>query len=346
MLLATLSGVWQKHFASQSPDYVAADSLVNQVRREINGPAVASVAAGTAIGATVGFVRGVQNQAHDQVTVQTQHFEAMKPVLVGAHYVPEDSTWHPTYDDKGNLSGGYYTYDGDYFRSIQQSQHTGLTWDKKALVHSMSYGPIKGALVGGAIGAGTGLVVGVGAALVDHMLHGDADPWGTPRVPQTPWQRKLARAADHAPLAGTVVGTLAGAALGLGAARVAAAHDVVLNQTWQEPVMENRVIGWIPNAATRHDIPATVWDGHDVYYDKLAPGQFGNPPFQGQRAVTESVPTGAYQTMTATEHANSLSPLGGILFGSALGALSGVAAGVALGVAAKAMAGEDPPRGY
>lgn len=344
-LMNRATTLWKRNVSSHTPDYVAADSLVNRIREAGLGPGAAAVAGGAALGTAVGFAKGVQNLTHDQVTVQTQHFEAMKPVLVGAHYVPEDSTWHPTYDSNMNLTGGYYTYDGNYFRSITQDQHTGLTWDKQVQVHSMDYGPIKGALLGAGIGAAGGLAVGIGASIIDGILHRDDDPWShRPNVPQTEWQRRLARGADHAPLVGGVAGGAAGALLGLQAAHIAGARNTDLTQTWQQPVMETRVIGWIPNASTRHEIPSANWDGRDVMYDRLAPGQFGDPPFQGQRAVEESVPTGAYKTMTTTDHAYSLSPLGGVLFGATVGVLGGVAAGVALGIIAKAISGEDPPR--
>lgn len=341
MSMITSLRSWVARNVGGQDDYRAADSFVNGVRREGFSGAAVGAGVGAVAGGVGGFAYGMANLAQDTVQVQTQVTPITRPVLVGADFDYGDTRWVST-DDKG---GGYFHTDPDDWDALIEHRATGQNQSREVFRHSTGLGPVGGALIGIGGGAVLGAITG---AIAQAVSGRDGDPWPprTPKVPETDMMRKVARAADHAPLAGAGAGAVLGGIAGFAAGSLSAAKAQTLTQTLVEPVYRNELLGWIPYNSDRHDIPRELWrPGHEIYYRDLG-GRFGTPPFQGREEVWGRVPTGEYTQRVVTESSHGLTPLTGTLLGAGVGAVTGALGGVAAGVLMKVVAGEDPPRGW
>lgn len=343
-----IRGFFNKHIG-QSDDYKARDSLVNKARRNGLSKPLVGAGIGAAVGGAAGFAAGTYNLSRDEVSIGDSVEHLTRPRLIGADY---DSSY--TYTTTSTDADGNTTYQTHYVPAdwdpIIERVATGQTEEKQVINHSTVFGPVAGTLVGGVAGA----VIGALATSLTDIVKDDLPSrwenptrWRNPNVPQTEDKQKLARTADAAPYVGAGVGALVGAGAGALVGQMAAAKNVSLTQVVQEPIYENRLLGYIPRVSQKRDIPRSLFHpGQKIYYNELPDNRWGDPPFsdKGQQIVRRYF-TGDYKAVETVEQSQWLTPLRGALVGGAAGAVTGLATGVAAGVLMKIAAGEDPPRG-
>lgn len=342
-MISTLQS-WVSRNVGGQDDYRAADSFVNGVRREGFSGAAVGAGVGAVAGGVGGFAYGMANLSQDTVHVENRITPVTRPVLVGADFDYGDTRWVST-DDKG---GGYFHTDPDDWDAVIEHRPTGQHESRQVFRHSMGLGPVGGALIGIGGGAVLGAITGAIAQAIANRGSDDSHRWPPPdpKVPATETMRKVARAADHAPLAGAGAGAVLGGAAGFAAGSLSAAKAQTLTQVVSEPVYRRELLGWIPYNSDRHDIPDDLWHpGREIVYRELG-DRFGTPPFQGREEVWDRVPTGEFTQRTITESSHRLTPLTGTLLGAGVGAVTGALGGVAAGVLMKMVAGEEPPRGW
>ena len=330
-----------KHLATKS-DYVARDTLVNKARSSGLSKPLVGAGVGAAVGGAAGFLWGASNLSKDQVSVVTQTEEITRPVLVGASYDDADTytTTYTTTDSDGNTQ--YHTqwhHEPADWDPIIRHQGTGQYDQKKVFQHTSSFGPLTGL----AVGAGAGAIVGALVTSLTKIVQDEpASYFEKPRVPETEEKQALARKADKAPLVGSIAGALVGAGAGAWAGSIAAGRNQRFDQVYQQPVYENRNLGYIPANHQTRDVSNGRWGDFRVNYDDLPESFHGNPRFsQGGEAVNRQVFTGRYQSVQVTTNSHWLTPAKGAAIGAGLGAVTGVVTGVAGGILMKIAAGEQ-----
>ena len=333
---------YRKHIQPK-PDYYAYDTMVNRVRGKDLGPAVVGAAAGAVVGGAFGYQKGLDALAEDVVSVETVSDSIKSPVLTGADYDP--AHWRDVlrYDENGD---SYYEKEWvpASWSPIISKRNTGAYEVKNKFSHSHWLGPVSGTILGMGVGAAVGALTSVVFRIAAEPHR---DIFYEPKVPQTESDKKMARAGDHAPLVGGLIGAGVGGYFGAMAGRAADAKNQVLEQTVMEPIFEYRTIGHIPRERQTGSIPDSFFDRRDrVYYNQSVKDRFGEDPFRnGGRPIRRSVFTGEFRPVGRTTNSHLLGPVGGALIGAGLGAVTGVATGVAAGIFMKQYAGEDYPKG-
>lgn len=335
-------GTLIKHHLATGTDYVARDSLVNKARSAGLSKPLVGAGIGAAVGGTAGFLWGASNLSRDSVSVVTQSQEITRPVLVGADYDDADSytTSYTTTDSEGNTQ--FHTdwhHESEDWSPIIHRQGTGFVDQKKVFQHSSHFGPLTGL----AVGAGAGAIVGALVTSLTRLVEDQpAGYYQKPRVPETAEKKALAQKADHAPLVGTVAGAVVGAGAGAWAGSLAASRNQTIDQIYQKPVYETRLLGYIPSDSQTGEVSNGRGGDFRVMYSELPESFRGNPRFsQGGEAVHGSVFTGRYEPVRTVSNSQWLTPVRGALIGAGLGAVTGFATGVASGIVLKLMAGEQ-----
>lgn len=341
-----ISGFLQRQLATK-PDYAPRESLVNKARSaELSKPLIGA-GVGAVVGGTAGFLWGAHNLSKDQVSIATSTQEITRPVLVGADYDDADSytTTYTTTDSDGNsTTHTQWHYESEDWSPIIQRQNTGFQDVKKVFQHTSSFGPLTGAAVGAGVGAVVGALVTSLTRLVEDEPAGYRE---RPKLPETAEKQALAQNADKAPLIGTIAGAVVGTAAGAWVGSIAADRNQVLNQVYQQPVYENRSLGFIPSDSQTRDIPGRNYGDFRVMFQDLPENFKGSPRFsQGGEQIVRPVFTGRYQPVSTTTNSHWLTPAKGAIIGGGLGAVTGLAAGVAGGILMKIAAGEQAPSRY
>lgn len=302
-----LGGFWNKHIGRSSdfknPEGSQDTGLLSHIERSGARNVAVGAGVGAALGGTLGFVGGLSRLRHDAPTVQMQSYEVTRPVLVGAHYVPESCSTTFTYDGDGNMNGSYETCSGNYVTPLEARQGTGQVYTNREMRHTTS---LRNPFLNGAVGMVAGAAVGAFGALLYSVIRDDFedDPVGGGH--------------SNAPWIGAGVGGALGAAGGFWAGSLAEAKQIDLTHVVQSPVTQRQQIGWVPHL---RNFPR---GDRDLAYTDNS--------YQGQQPVYEQVPTGALKSVTTTEHAYRFNRVSGTLMGLGLGAGIGLAAGVAAGL--------------
>lgn len=335
-----------RHLTTKS-DYVARESLVNKARTAGMSKPLVGAGVGAALGGTAGFLWGAHNLANDKVEVVTSTTDITRPVLVGASYDDADSytTTYTTQDSDGNTQ--YHTqwhYESEDWSPVIAHERTGFQDQKKVFQHTSSFGPLTGL----AVGAGAGALMGALVTSLTNLIVDEPAGWREqPRVPDTEERKKLAQNADKAPLIGTVAGALVGAGAGAWVGSIAADKNQSITQVYQQPLYENRSLGFIPSDSQTRHVSNGRWGDFNISMNEFPENFLGSPRFsQGGEQVVRPVFTGQYQPVTTNTNSHWLTPAKGAAIGAGLGAVTGLVAGVAGGVLMKIASGEQVKSPY
>lgn len=263
------------------------------------------ITAGAAAGALIGTAVGTERMLTDQVSIQHNRYEALKPVLTGAHYTPESSTTNYTYDSNGQVNGfTTSTTDASWSANIA-NQRTGLLFDKPEFSHTHAWGPLQCAAAGTVIGGVVGGVAGALSSILTKRLGYTYAPFReTPGV-------------LPAGGVGAGLGLLAGATLGA----LDQSHALTIHEQVTRPTYVNQQIGSLPHVNWFNELRPQM-NGYDLNYPD------GQAPFSNGQPVMAQVPTGQLEQATHHETSNTLTPLTGALAGTGLGFVTGVAISV------------------
>jgi hypothetical protein len=277
----------------------------------LHGAAIGS-AAGAVIGAGAGYVQGLTNARTPVGEVRDEVFFSQRPELIGASYDDEDTSmsynsttesWETETDDDDWDAIVRHHNDKEY-------RKPGFRLEKPGVVGSVLTGALKGAAIGGVVGA-----VGVTAAR--------AAGWSGLS------SKILVEEPGKAMLLGGAAGVIIGGVAGYHAGQVA--HQNALVEVRTAPIYETQQIGWMPTEWNADDIARDLdkgWGDYDIYYKDL-PSKYGDVPFQGQDPVYGRVQVGE----GPKEYRSTfMTPLTGTLVGVAAGGLLGVAVGAAASV--------------
>lgn len=335
-----------RHLATRS-DYAPRESLVNKARSAGLSKPLVGAGVGAAVGGTAGFLWGAHNLANDKIEVVTSTREITRPVLVGASYDDADSytTTYTTQDSDGNTQ--YHTqwhYEPEDWSPVIANERTGFQDQKKVLQHSSSFGPLTGLAVGAGAGALMGALV---TSLTDLIVDEPAGWRQPPRLPETEKDKKLAQNADRAPLVAGVAGALVGAGAGAWVGSIAAEKNQSITQVYQQPVYQNRSLGFIPSDSQTRHVSNGRWGDFNIRMSDYPENFLGSPRFSnGGEQVVRPVFTGEYRPVTTNTNSHWLTPAKGAAIGAGLGAMTGLVAGVAGGVLMKIASGEQAKSSY
>ena len=297
-------------------------------------------AAGTAVGATIGTIKGFHSQAENSVTETLVEKDIVHPELTGySHHTRTDCNYYCAERQDGHCV--------DYDSEVEGWWHSYSPNVKNKVVghysepqfHNQNFlEPLSGALLGGLAGGAVGVAAGLGVAALQRSFEKevtDSGPLPERSTKESSGARKNegkgldldTRMGGYA-IAGTAIGTGVGVYLGVQAGGAEAAANEVNTRTWQVPVYDKETIGQIP----------------DGYYEHKGFLQWRPESGNGRRAevpVSRDVPVrNGDGSLRMTDHGETFESkrygkvLGG-LAGGVLGAGVGLATGVTVGLADK-----------
>lgn len=274
--------------------------------------ALAGASVGAVVGAGVGYLQGLSSLADPQATVTDETYFSTQPRLLGARYDDEDIVY------QYNFSTEQYewrTEDDDWDPIIERAPHKQYSrpefhTDQRGIVGSVALGALKGAAIGGVVGA-------VG------MVGARAAGWNGLSSKEIFWHPSAAAAV------GGGAGALIGGVAGYHAGKVAQQNALVEVRT--APTYQTQQIGWQPTERAARQIARDFNKGSgdfELRYSEVG-DRYGDPPFHGHDPVYSRVQVGEHQQRYLS---STLTPLKGALMGVAGGAVLGMTVGVCASV--------------
>lgn len=320
-------GKFYKNARTWVGEQVVGDDFGYASSRNLKDHLKLGVAGGAALGATVGTVAGMYEQATNEVSEHWVKHNIVDPELKGYHYSVR-ADWDEDCHTIGDIEYCDDELDGWWHRYTPRINNRVVgDYEKPEFRHSTQLTVISGAAKGAAIGAGVGLVVGLSTGLLTNAMAG-----GSPHKPRLPEEvrEQLIQDSGNQAFQGAMLGAGIGGVLGLGAGLYEQATQTVATRRWFEPLTEPKNLGSIPK--THYE-----WNWGSDWND---PSDRSNDWSHGQVDVVRDVPVYSGDTprtvdVTRTFRTARFTPLTGLVAGAALGAGVGFAAGVASGVVNK-----------
>lgn len=304
-------------------DAVVGDDFVRQ-DGSVDGM-VLGASAGAVVGGALGAARGLHAESSDIITERPIHHNIHQPKLEGFRYSVQ-ADWDRNCWRSGDSRYCDRDLDGWWHRYTPRiSNRVVGQFQKPTLEHSHSATTLSSAATGALVGAGVGAVLGLATTVVGRSL--GSNPMERKTLPPEVREKLVDESGDTV-IKSTVVGTAAGAAIGLGAGLLEQSRAGSIQRTWSEPLMQRESLGQIPR---NHYERNWRWDW-------ARPGDYHDHSPRGNTNVVRDVPVldaqgrPQMQDVTGTLSSQRYGPITGMLGGAAVGAGLGFATGVATSI--------------
>lgn len=296
--------------------------------------AVLGAAAGAVAGGIIGTVGGFKAQKSSGIEEVWVDREIVHPEWNGYRHsaTPNYSTECVARNEDGDctstetrLEGWYHTYDADIRERVVGS------YTEPTFRHTKAWEPLMGGALGALGGGLIGLGAGLGVAALQRALAKDTAAPETPPKLSPETEQALTARAGAAALGGALLGGAAGVLVGRNAGLAELAAKQSHTRVWNVPVYHSETLGHVPSSHYEQN-----WFGHT-----WASPSSGREPSEANVAVTRSVPDytrGGEPRLTGTQqvfNTNRYGPIFGGIAGSVIGAGVGLAAGLVIGVGDK-----------